>query len=296
VRRAGLPALFSIHNDWLRYSWEADQWMRIWPKHARVWARAAELAVGVPTAVDIAASGPLLFNSRFMQRSCAQAGIDTLNSRVIHPGISRRFQRLAEDRPWRWRLLYVGRLDHAKGVDTAVAALDALPADVHLAIYGKGDPGYAAQLRSCPAVRDGRVTLGEFRGDDELVAAYRAADAVLFPVRWEEPWGLVPLEAMGLGRPVICTGRGGTAEFVRDGVNALVVEPDDPRGLAAAVSRLADSEDLRRTIVDGGRRTAANYTAERFDAETLEAIESHAALSARGPARTDGRSRWSAPG
>lgn len=296
VRRAGVPALFSVHNEWPRYAWDADQWMRIWPKHARAWARVAELSSGIPTAVDIAGSGPLLFNSRFLQRVCADAGIDGPGSRVIHPGISARFQRPLTARPWGWRLLYVGRIDRAKGVDTALAALTALPPGAQLTIYGKGDPDYAAALRREAAAFGDRVSFGEFRDGADLVAAYEQADALLFPVRWEEPWGLVPLEAMGLGRPVVATARGGTAEFVRDGVNALVVAPDDPAAVASAVRRLAQSESLRHRLVDGGRQTAGLHTAERFDAQTVEAIESRASLSASAPARTGARSRWNAPG
>ena len=61
-------------------------------------------------------------------------------------------------------------------------------------------------------------------------AAYAAADAVLFPVSWEEPWGLVPLEAMAVGRPVLASrAGGGPAEYLRAGENCLH-SPDDAAG------------------------------------------------------------------
>ena len=50
---------------------------------------------------------------------------------------------------------------------------------------------------------------------------------VVFPVRWEEPWGLVPIEAMARGRPVVATGRGGSGEYLRDGENCVLFEADD---------------------------------------------------------------------
>ena len=72
---------------------------------------------------------------------------------------------------------------------------------------GTGDERFLAELRAQCArlgVED-RVEFGH-RPRDELPAAYAEADALLFPVRWEEPWGLVPLEAMAVGTPVVATG------------------------------------------------------------------------------------------
>jgi glycosyltransferase involved in cell wall biosynthesis len=109
-------------------------------------------------------------------------------------------------------------------------------------------------------------------GPKDRLAAYQDADVVVFPVRWEEPFGLVPLEAMGVDRLVVSTMRGGTAEFLRDGENALVFEPDDPVGLAAVISRLAAEEPLRERMLEGGRQTARHYTVERFAEETIGVI------------------------
>jgi glycosyltransferase involved in cell wall biosynthesis len=91
----------------------------------------------------------------------------------------------------------------------------------------------------------------------------------VFPVRWNEPWGLVPIEAMAMGRPVVATGRGGSGEYLRDGDNCLLFEADDPRALAAALRNLADDPDLRRRLRDGGLRTAPRYTEALYN----EAVE-----------------------
>ena len=95
------------------------------------------------------------------------------------------------------------------------------------------------------------------RSRGELPDIYAGSDVVLFPVRWQEPWGLVPLEAMALGRPVIATGQGGSGEYLRDQENCLLVPPGDPRAIAAAVRRLADDPQLRARIRTGGLATAA---------------------------------------
>jgi glycosyltransferase involved in cell wall biosynthesis len=79
---------------------------------------------------------------------------------------------------------------------------------------------------------------------------------------------------MALGRPVIATARGGSAEYLRDEVNALVVERDDPAAVAAAVRRLAEDRDLRARLREGGLTTAATYTADRFHRHLESALRS----------------------
>ncbi len=190
---------------------------------------------------------------------------------VVHPGIDERFLEPAAPEPWRWRLVYVGRIDRQKGIDTAVAALAHLPPDATLSVWGSGDDSYIAEMK---ALAD-RLGLGErmrfegFVSTEALRSVYAAADVVVFPVRWNEPFGLVPLEAMGVGRPVVTTARGGTAEFVRDGANALVFPADDAAALARCVERLARDETLRSRLREEGRRTAAQYTVARFAERTV---------------------------
>jgi glycosyltransferase involved in cell wall biosynthesis len=110
------------------------------------------------------------------------------------------------------------------------------------------------------------------RSRAELPDVYEAADVVLFPVRWEEPWGLVPLEAMALGRPVIATGRGGSGEYLRDGENALIMPAQDPAAMADAVRRLASDPELGGRLRAGGAGTAATHTETIFNAAVLEAL------------------------
>lgn len=274
VRRAGIPAVFSVHNDWLVYGPTADQWTRFFIGRSSVLAAAADRLLGVPTRFAPGRAGPVLFNSDYMRRCARAAGVALGATEVVHPGIADRYLDPLPPAPWRGRMVYVGRIDRGKGIDTAVASLTHLPEPVRLDIHGKGDAGHAAELVA-QARRAGvghRVRIGPFRDSEGVRAAYAQADVVVFPVRWEEPWGLVPLEAMGLGRPVIATAGGGTAEFIRHEHNALVIPPDDPPALAAAVRRLADDADLRRSLIEGGRATAARHRASDFDRRTVQAI------------------------
>jgi len=99
------------------------------------------------------------------------------------------------------------------------------------------------------------------------------ADVVVFPVIWDEPWGLVPLEAMGMGRPVVATGRGGSAEYLRDGENALLFEAGDAVALADAVRRLAGDDALRARLRETGLATAPQHTEAGLNAAVLAAVE-----------------------
>ena len=108
---------------------------------------------------------------------------------------------------------------------------------------------------------------------DRLGDVYSAADAVVFGVEWSEPFGLVPLEAMATGRPVAASGRGGSGEYLHDGANCVLFEPDrDGRALASALTRLADDQRLRQRIRDGGFATAAQLTEERFNRALARAV------------------------
>jgi glycogen synthase len=281
VRRAGLPAVFLVHDDWLVDGWDADAWMRGWRGRSPVLARVAQRLTRIATAVDVQAAGPMVFNSARTRDRARRAGMAGASAAVVHPGIEERFLHAAPAREWGWRLAYVGRVDRAKGIDTAIAALGSLPPQATLTIWGAGEPAYIDELVTL-AARVGaadRVRLAGFVSGDALYAAYAEADAVVFPARWEEPFGLVPLEAMGVGRPVVATARGGSAEFLVHGENALVFAADDTVALAAQLRELAGDPALREHLRARGSQTAAGFTAQRFARETLAAIEAAAAGS-----------------
>src|SRR5207247_7592583 len=164
-----------------------------------------------------------------------------------------------------------------KGVETAIRALPSLP-NATLTLVGSGDALFMAELEQLVAGLglEGRVVFAR-RSRAELPATYADCDVLLFPTLWEEPWGLVPLEAMAMGRPVVATGTGGSAEYLRDERNCLVFRPaDDPGALAAAIRRLAGDESLRRRLRGGGVETARTYTVERFDEKVATAIAERA--------------------
>jgi glycosyltransferase involved in cell wall biosynthesis len=274
VRRAGIPASFVVHDDWLVYGPHYDQWIRMWRGWRNAVAPAVERVSGIPTEVDLSAAGRFVFNSRYTFERAREAGIAPPVATVVYPGIDERFLTESPPEPWRWRLACVGRIDRQKGVDVAIRAVARLPKTAALSIWGTGDDRYIEEMRRLAAklgVGD-RVRFEGWADPDRLTHIYADADAVLFPVRWEEPFGLVPLEAMGVGRPVVSTARGGTTEFVRDGDNALVFTVDDDAALSDAILRLGEDAGLRERLRDGGRRTAATFTLAEFADRTVEEI------------------------
>jgi glycosyltransferase involved in cell wall biosynthesis len=280
VRRKGLPSVLTIHDPWLSHRWAADGWTRM-ARRLQPLASVLEPLCGIPIRYDLETAGRYLFNSEYMSGAARAAGFEAASSAVMTPGVHRRFLSPAPEKPWAWRLLQVGRVDRDKGVDIAVAALAQLPEEAQLTVVGAGDLPYTAELRR-QAVSLGVGERLVFTGSlppERLPSLYADADVVVFPVRWEEPWGLVPLEAMGIGRSVVATPKGGALTYLRDEENALLVPAEDPRALAAAVRRLADDGTLRAKLRAAGERTAAEHSATRYEQDVVDELE-RAALGA----------------
>lgn len=276
ARGRALPAVAFVSDEWLGYGLKKDEWLRTFtgPRRGRIAAPAARI-FGVPTTVDFGAAARYVFVSHFTRQRALEGGHHLPRTAVAHTGISVDFLDLAPERPWRWRLLYVGRIDPRKGIDTAVTALPRLPDEATLTIVGGWDAEAEARLRE---LADGlgvtaRVSFAGHRDRPALIEAYGEADAVIFPVRWDEPWGLVPLEAMARGRPVVATGRGGSAEYLRHEENALLFEADDAGGLVAALERLASDPQLRARLREHGLATAARHTEPAYNEEVEAALQ-----------------------
>jgi glycosyltransferase involved in cell wall biosynthesis len=279
-----LPMVLNVCDEWPCYGPRLDAWARLFT-HRRAAGRAVRAVTRVPTLVpDVGAHAVTCFVSEAMRQKAKSASAWTYPvSDVVYSGIeTREFPvptGVIAARPWRWRLLYVGRIDDRKGIDEIIRALPDLPDEATLDLVGNGDAAHLAELRALvhDLGLDGRVRFGPLPRA-ELAARYAASDVFLFPSTWSEPFGLVPLEAMACDTPVIATGTGGTGEFLRDGENAVFFEPGVAGSLAAAIRRLADDEQLRTHLVLAGRRTAGELTIDRL-ADLLE--EWHVAAAAR---------------
>jgi glycosyltransferase involved in cell wall biosynthesis len=186
-------------------------------------------------------------------------GVDTQRVVPERNGLRRRVG-LGDDAPV---IGYVGRLSPEKGVPTLLEAArrlrpvpgggasvfvlgdDPRPGGAHGAELRRlaGAPGLAGRVHFFGWVEDAEAAAADF---DVQVVCSRA-----------EPFGLATLEGMARGRPVVATAAGGSPEIIRDGVDGLLVPPDDPEALARSLDRLLGDPALRRRLGEAARRRVA---------------------------------------
>ncbi|GAA4901520.1 glycosyltransferase involved in cell wall biosynthesis [Stackebrandtia albiflava] len=174
----------------------------------------------------------------------------------------------------RHRVVTVGRLVPRKGFADVIAAMPHLPG-AELIVAGGSATGEtdAETARLRRVARDlgvaDRVTLPGPVDRADMPALLRSADVVVC-APWYEPFGIVPLEAMACGRPVVASAVGGLLDTVSDGVTGLHVPPRDPEAVAAAVAELLHDPDRADKYGDAARRRAVEgYTWDGVAERTL---------------------------
>ncbi len=296
VRRRGLPALGVVVDDWLVYG-PRGRWLAAGAAPGPGSAGSPRRAIGGPdrrsdspgpTAGSSSATRPRAARSpsRRRRRRLAAGRAPRRRPRGLP---RRRVARVARGGCSAWAGSTRARAATARrGARRAARGCT-------LRVVGDGDPEHLAASsrarRRARGRRPGRVRSRSARG--RVAAAYADADAVLFPVQWEEPWGLVPLEAMAVGRPVIATGTGGSAEYLRDGENCLIYAPAR-RSAAPSPARSAAWPAIRsfaRGLRDGRRGDGGPLTARAFN----DAVDATRRRGGRQRERGRSRSR-SSPG
>ncbi len=182
----------------------------------------------------------------------------------------------------RRRLVYVGRLVERKGIGNAISALAGLVngggPDTELVVAGGPDAAdvdtdrQVARLRalSRKALVEDRVHVRGRVGRSELPALLRSADAVVC-LPWYEPFGIVPLEAMACGVPVVASAVGGLIDTVVDGRTGLHVPPRSPDAVVQALHDLLTDTPRRKAFgAAGARRARSLYSWDRVAALTLQ--------------------------
>jgi glycosyltransferase involved in cell wall biosynthesis len=179
-------------------------------------------------------------------------------------------------------LAVVGSITRARGQDVALRALAQIRERhprARLLVVGAPHPravdiAFAEELRALAAELGvaGAVTFATPTtsgvGVGAMADIYAAADIVINPARFAEPFGRVAPEALVAGRPVVATRVGAIPEAIRDGVDGLLVAPDGPDALAAATLRLVEDRELAARLVANGRERVL----ERFGAEQDRAV------------------------
>jgi phosphatidylinositol alpha-mannosyltransferase len=162
-------------------------------------------------------------------------------------------------------ILFVGRLEERKGLIHLLKAYHRLRkrhVDARLLVAGAG-PKLREYRRfiGLRGIRDvdflGRVT------DDEKARYFASADIFCAPATGQESFGIVLLEAMAAGVPIVASDIHGYKRVVERNVQGILVEPKNPRALAAALYALARDPDLRHELGEAGRRRAPEFSWDR---------------------------------
>jgi glycosyltransferase involved in cell wall biosynthesis len=264
-RRAGIPLVSSYHTDFARY---ADAYGAPWLRNA-VAAYIARFHRRTYTP-----SGPAradLIRSGVADVEVWGRGVDAT---IYHPSRRSDALRARLGIGDRFAFLHVGRLAAEKGVEQIVEAYGVarrdLPGDSTRLIIAGAGPREAAIRAAAPA---GVIMMGYLDRATELPTLYASTDAFVF-ASLTETLGLVVLEAMASGLPVIAVPAGGVADHLRDGANGIATAPKDVATMAAAMVALATDRARTKRLGAGARTTAEALTWEaeldRLDASYRE--------------------------
>jgi len=210
-------------------------------------------------------------------------GVDVGHFYPIAPDEAKQFIGLKpEDR----MVLFVGRIEPLKGVDTLIRAMSCIRSvdaarPVHLAIIG-GEPAASPREMSAEMARlqklcddlcmGGMVVFLGKRGQDTLPYYYSSAEVLVMPSLYES-FGMVALEAMACGTPVIASQVGGLAYLVRDGETGFTIPDNDPEALCEKLTLLLGNPDLRSTMGLRAVTHAQDYAWERIAAQIVDVYQ-----------------------
>lgn len=185
----------------------------------------------------------------------------------------------------RVRVLYVGRLEHRKGIDILLAAipsvLAAAPGTSFDLIGQDNDNYWQRRFRNeNPGITDEQVRFHGKASASDLLEAYRNCEVFVAPSRYES-FGLIYVEAMAWGKPVVGCRTGGIPEVVLDGRTGLLAEPDNAASLRDMLIRLCLDPELRRGMGKEGRRDATARFSREVLAQRSAALYSQIAAGGR---------------
>lgn len=214
--------------------------------------------------------------SRYMINATADEFRD-IETKLVYNGVE--LPKPAPTTP-KQTLLFVGRLEQMKGVDYLInafaKALPNIPAGLNLRIVGHGSQRTKLEQLATSLGLAGRIEFTGWIKTDRIRAEYAATTALIVPSLCPEAFGLVAVEAMATGRPVIGTSVGALPEIIQDGQTGLIIPPADADALASAIIRLATDPEL---VAKMGEQAAT--ATKRFDVQNfishLESIYTTAA-------------------
>lgn len=285
-RRLGLPVVETYHTYFEEY---LDKYLTWLPRKAlRYFARRFSRSQCAEVDAVVVPSQPMLQVLRdYGIRTPAEVIPTGIPSGAFSDGEGARFRTRYGIAPERQVMLYVGRVAHEKNIDFLVRVADRLRHSLPqllLVIAGEGPAvRHLQRLADTLGLHDHVCFVGYMSRERDLPDCYAAADVFTFASRTETQ-GLVLLEAMQAGTPVVSTAVMGTAEVMADRRGGLVADEDEA-GFAATVARLLDEPDLRASLAAEAIDKAATWSAP---ATTERVVQLYAGLVAGAASRTAG--------
>ncbi len=205
--------------------------------------------------------------SAFLGEKVRAAGYDGEKVTLLPPAVDIRITELERKKNY---FLYAGRLAPEKGVDVLVQAVGLAGSPVRLKVAGAG-PEEAELRRLAEYYAPGSVEFLGHLDARKLTAQMASARAVVVPSRWPENTPAVILEAFAAGAPVVAARIGGIPEMLADGVEGVLFEPGDVRGLADVLARLAgDARAARKLGAAGQERLRRDFSFKDHMGRLLE--------------------------
>ncbi|HEY8304558.1 MAG TPA: glycosyltransferase family 4 protein [Solirubrobacteraceae bacterium] len=291
-----IPVAFSLADPWLGSFTKGDLFLRYLAGEARGWRGAwswlMRLTNRLPwlrIELEEAFPASLVWNSQALRNlTPIPSGVRPALERVIHPTTAheRLFAAVRRSPAPMPTIAFVGRLEPEKAPDLAIRALALLREshglDVRLLLMGTGEPTVVSQLEDLVrALRlEDRVELRGAVPIESVASALGEAHAIVVPSRWQEPFGLVCLEAALARVPVVASMSGGMPEMLEPGEEALFFAIDDVDACAAALADTLTDKSAAAERVRRARARADDYSLERYR-EAYDAFVEDALLAGR---------------
>ncbi|MCJ7814609.1 MAG: glycosyltransferase family 4 protein [Xanthomonadales bacterium] len=199
-----------------------------------------------------------IVGSRYMKSELETNGIAGDKIEIIHPVPAALRAPVALPQGESANVLFVGQIIRGKGVDLLLKALACLKGDWQATIVGEGN-----HLDTCKQLAEqlgmkNRVRFPGWVPHAELDSYYRSARLLAVPSRWPEPFGMVGIEAMARGRPVVAFANGGIPDWLDHGTTGFLIPAGDTSAMAAAIQGLLDDKSLAAQMGQAGANHVQN--------------------------------------
>jgi len=189
--------------------------------------------------------------SEFMRQNLLRNGFSASGIQLLSPFVESAEQPCSIKVASPPRLLFVGQLIRGKGVDLLLQALAKVRADYRLLIAGGGkDRCWLEEMAAALGIAPKVEFLGWALHPEKL---YSTCDLLVLPTRWQEPFGLVGLEAASRGLPIVAFDLGGCREYIIHGENGILVPPGNIDEFASTVQNLLENPDKLLPMGEKGR-------------------------------------------